>query len=475
MGDEKKYQVFISSTFKDLQAERRAVQDHLLSQKYVPVGMETFLGSHKVLPEYLTDLIDACDYYVVIVAGRYGNTNKEGKSWTEQEYDYAASKDDLPILAFFKDSEQDYSEQIKKFREKIEERCVPTRWTNEDNLAAKVFRKLTETETNRPGWVRADQLSVDMETAQQLREAEKELVLTIRARNALQDEIGQLKKQLIGAEEKIAGSVRERKILRDDFATCRATLEEKEKELAQVQKKTAAERQMLEAQIKELNVRIAELEQQLAGVKPQVDASLSRSLVPDEPRPEVGKPYRFGPYQWRVLEVRKDRALLLSEDILEKRSYHTSYTATTWAECELHDYLNGTGSFQGKGFIDDKFSSQERSRILTTPNANPNNQWYGTKGGEPTQDKVFLLSIDEVVKYFGDSGQLKNRPRNAWWINDQYNTKRIAKDGSEAWWWWLRSPGYLGSVPRTSLMSAASTCAATMSVTLRAVFAPLYG
>jgi hypothetical protein len=64
-------------------------------------------------------------------------------------------------------------------------------------------------------------------------------------------------------------------------------------------------------------------------------------------------------------------------------------------------------------------------------------------GGIDTIDKVFLLSIEEAVKYFGDSGQLQNRPKNAdYLINDQYNSARIAKfSDDEASWWWLRSPG----------------------------------
>ncbi|MCL1941737.1 MAG: DUF6273 domain-containing protein, partial [Synergistaceae bacterium] len=57
--------------------------------------------------------------------------------------------------------------------------------------------------------------------------------------------------------------------------------------------------------------------------------------------------------------------------------------------------------------------------------------------------RIFLLSLEEVARYFGDSGQLKKRPSsNTYYINDQYNSARIAKDASgNALWWWLRSPG----------------------------------
>ena len=44
-------------------------------------------------------------------------------------------------------------------------------------------------------------------------------------------------------------------------------------------------------------------------------------------------------------------------------------------------------------------------------NKNPNNPWYGSMGGEDTQDKIFLLTIEDVVcKYFGDSSRLLYNP-----------------------------------------------------------------
>ena len=92
------------------------------------------------------------------------------------------------------------------------------------------------------------------------------------------------------------------------------------------------------------------------------------------------------------------------------------------------------------------------------------NPWTGTKCGNPTADKIFLLSYDEVVKYFGESGDLQNRQGWHWididvpgfntgvlekggtdFVNDQYNNERkvFKPDGSAAWWW-LRSPGGQG-------------------------------
>jgi hypothetical protein len=117
----------------------------------------------------------------------------------------------------------------------------------------------------------------------------------------------------------------------------------------------------------------------------------------------------------------------------------------------LHDYLNGVKQNRGIGFYD-SFSPSDRTRIAQTLISTNNNPWFGAYGGNTVNDRIFLLSIEEVVEYFGDSGQLKNRPKDpksAYFsganINDQYNSARIATDeAGTAWWWWLRSPGYSG-------------------------------
>lgn len=52
-----------------------------------------------------------------------------------------------------------------------------------------------------------------------------------------------------------------------------------------------------------------------------------------------------------------------------------------------------------------------QSRIIPVINENPDNQCYGTKGGEDTQDRIFLLSLEEATcKYFGDSSSKMYNP-----------------------------------------------------------------
>ena len=156
---------------------------------------------------------------------------------------------------------------------------------------------------------------------------------------------------------------------------------------------------------------------------------------------QTGDKISFGSYEWRVLEVKNNTALIITEYIIEQRAYHNAYKDITWADCSLRKYLNGE--------FYDRFTVADKSRIIPVLNKNSDNQWYGSKGGSDTQDSIFLLSIEEAVcRYFGDSSsKLYNPGRNQrYWFErkDENNSKRIArlesrKEGS--WWWWLRSPG----------------------------------
>lgn len=92
---EKRYQVFISSTFEDLQEERRAVSDTLLSVDCIPVGMEEFPATDEAQFDFIKKIIDESDYYLLIIGGRYGTVDDEGISFTEKEYSYAVSKNIL--------------------------------------------------------------------------------------------------------------------------------------------------------------------------------------------------------------------------------------------------------------------------------------------------------------------------------------------------------------------------------------------
>ena len=149
---------------------------------------------------------------------------------------------------------------------------------------------------------------------------------------------------------------------------------------------------------------------------------------------QTGDSLFFHKYEWFVLDIRDNAALIISEQVIENRAYHSSYVDSTWADCVLRKYLNGE--------FYDGFNAADKSRIIQTCNVNPDNPWYGAKGGEDTKDYIFLLSIEEVVcKYFGDSSHILLNPgkqKYKYWFDkkDENNQKRLT-NGS----WWLRSPG----------------------------------
>lgn len=153
----------------------------------------------------------------------------------------------------------------------------------------------------------------------------------------------------------------------------------------------------------------------------------------------IGGIIQFGDYNWRILDIKNNTALIITEYIIEQRPYHDAYKDITWADCSLRKYLNG--EFYGK------FNATDKSRIIPVLNKNLDNQWYGTKGGADTMDSIFLLSLEEVCKYFGDSlSKLHNPGKNQrYWFErkDENNSKRIARllDNGWVWWWRLRSPG----------------------------------
>ena len=189
--------------------------------------------------------------------------------------------------------------------------------------------------------------------------------------------------------------------------------------------------------------------------------SLSKNLVKEtstveEVAKKEAKTVTFGEYLWRVLEEKDGYALIITEHTIEERSYHSDCMDITWEHCDMRQYLNGP--------LFESFTPEEQARIQVTKLSDRNNPWTGTKCGNPTVDKIFLLSYDEVLKYFGDSGDVENRVGWHWididvpgfnsgvpekggtdFINDQYNSaRRVTKPDGSAAWWWLRSPGGQG-------------------------------
>jgi hypothetical protein len=164
---DKRYQVFVSSTFADLQQERQAVMQALLSLDHFPAGMELFPASDEDQWALIKGVIDDSDYYVLVIGGRYGSTTEDGISYTEMEFEYAKLTK-KPILAFVHQNPElipagrtDLSDaaraKLEAFRAKVGTDRHVKFWTNADDLRAKVIQSISaETKRNpQEGWVRA--------------------------------------------------------------------------------------------------------------------------------------------------------------------------------------------------------------------------------------------------------------------------------------------------------------------------------
>lgn len=169
---DKKYQVFVSSTFEDLKEEREKVIETLLNKNCIPVGMEYFPAADDEQMTIIRQLIDECDYYVLILGGRYGSIEpKTQKSYTQLEYEYAVEQG-IPISAFLikdkdslsnKKTEKYNPEKLEAFENLVIQNRMCRFWNNADDLAGKVSLSIDYQTKHHPriGWVRADKVASD--------------------------------------------------------------------------------------------------------------------------------------------------------------------------------------------------------------------------------------------------------------------------------------------------------------------------
>lgn len=165
---DKRYQVFVSSTFKDLEEERKHIIQTLMEMDCIPAGMELFPAADEEQWDFIKKVIDDCDYYLLLIGGRYGSLSPEGISYTEMEYDYAVSKS-MRVIALVHGEpnnlpqikcEKDFAlqEKLEYFREKVCTGRLVKFWKNTDQISGIVSLSLTKTIKTYPaiGWVRAD-------------------------------------------------------------------------------------------------------------------------------------------------------------------------------------------------------------------------------------------------------------------------------------------------------------------------------
>ena len=179
---------------------------------------------------------------------------------------------------------------------------------------------------------------------------------------------------------------------------------------------------------------------EVAAAPTEYETSIYESYVASSY--QVGSIIEFSGIDWRVLDVQSDRILIITEDILMTRSFHpVVHQHVTWSDSDLRHYLNNN--------FFNSLMPWDRSRVLLTQNANDDNPVHGTSGGFITNDRIFLLSFDEVVRYFGGTGELSDSEFRVHLnsVYDEYNVNRMAfyyvgdRGSGLGFMWYLRTPG----------------------------------
>jgi hypothetical protein len=150
----------------------------------------------------------------------------------------------------------------------------------------------------------------------------------------------------------------------------------------------------------------------------------------DKPLVEkVGDPAVYGTYNgkavvWQCIavdtsDVKNQKALLISKDVIATKPYNETNTEVSWETCTIRTWLNGE-------FYNSAFNGEQKAKILETTVSTPANSEYGTSGGNDTKDRVFLLSEPEAKQYFP---------------TDESRKCDYPGDDEDGNLWWLRTPG----------------------------------
>ena len=170
----RRLQVFVSSTFTDLVAERQAAVSAILKAGHIPAGMELFTAGDRSQMDTIKQWIDESDVYMLILGGRYGSIEPlSGISYTELEYDYAVQQEkplfavvinEAALEARVRDEgtvvlERTHPNELSLFRSKVLSN-ISSFFDDKKDIKLCVYETLSEFGSNRTlkGWVRADEV-----------------------------------------------------------------------------------------------------------------------------------------------------------------------------------------------------------------------------------------------------------------------------------------------------------------------------
>lgn len=163
---DRKYSVFLSSTFTDLENVRKDVILKLFMNGYMVNAMESFNARSQKSWDVIQKSIKDSDLFVMIIAGRYGSiVDGEDISFTEKEYNYAVAQE-IPILSFIRNEdviiakyhdEGKNRRKLKDFIDRIRKNKHVKIWNESEDLQIFIvdsIREQIDNDSTIRGWVR---------------------------------------------------------------------------------------------------------------------------------------------------------------------------------------------------------------------------------------------------------------------------------------------------------------------------------
>ena len=141
------------------------------------------------------------------------------------------------------------------------------------------------------------------------------------------------------------------------------------------------------------------------------------------------------PIEWLVLKKENGEAILLSKYILDGKKYNETNVDVDWETCSLRQWLNND-------FYNIAFDEAEKNLIQTVDLVNDGNEKYKIKAGKNTKDKVFLLSFNDCLKYFGEKQNKKLATYGTEYaksLKSEHGYAAISGNDETNFFFWLRS------------------------------------
>ncbi len=181
---DKKFQIFVSSTYTDLKEERQAAVEAILSAGHIPAGMELFSAGDESQMTVIKRWIDESDIYLLILGGRYGSIEpKSGKSYTHLEFEYALEQKKPLFSVVIKEKaldekvvkmgrsalEDENPKLLKEFKALATSNMVEF-WDDKKDIQLTIFKTLSDFIYRKDlvGWVKADNVVNSALVAEQI-------------------------------------------------------------------------------------------------------------------------------------------------------------------------------------------------------------------------------------------------------------------------------------------------------------------